>query len=73
MPSPQVKAGQQRERECRDELEASQFQPGSIAGKKLVQKCKDLADENEQLGKDVSEGRVQVYALEEGWRVEEWN
>lgn len=55
-----MKAGLQRERECREELEASQFQSGSIAGKKLVQKCKELAEENEQLGKDVSEGRVEV-------------
>ena len=42
-----------------DELQASQFQSGSIAGKKLIQKCKELQAENDQLGKDLSEGRVQ--------------
>ena len=40
-------------------MQASQFQQGSIAGKKLIQKCKELQAENEQLGKDLSEGRVQ--------------
>ncbi len=55
----EVKASQKREREAHDELQASQFQSGSIAGKKLVQKCKELQAENEQLGLELSEGRVQ--------------
>ena len=44
--------------DAQQELEASQFQSGSIAGKKLVHKCKELQAENEQLGKEVSEGSV---------------
>jgi len=39
---------------------------GSIAGKKLVQKCRELQSENEQLGKDVSEGRMQQLRAEVG-------
>lgn len=62
----ELKASQKREAALRDELEASQFQSGSIAGKKLVQKCRELQSENEQLGKDVSEGRMQQLRAEVG-------
>ena len=55
----EVKEAQKKEKEAQDALQASQFQQGSIAGKKLIQKCKELQAENEQLGKDISEGRVQ--------------
>jgi hypothetical protein len=55
----EVKEAQRKEKEAQDALQASQFQQGSIAGKKLIQKCKELQAENEQLGKDLSEGRVQ--------------
>ena len=55
----EVKEAQKKEKEAQDALQASQFQQGSIAGKKLIQKCKELQAENEQLGKDLSEGRVQ--------------
>ena len=55
----EVKEAQRREKEAQGQLEASQFQSGSIAGKKLIQKCKELQAENDQLGKDLSEGRVQ--------------
>lgn len=55
----QVAAAKRKEQEAKDELQASQFQSGSIAGKKLVNKCKELQAENDQLGKDLSEGRVQ--------------
>ena len=54
-----VKEAQRKEKEAQDALHASQFQSGSIAGKKLIQKCKELQAENDQLGKDLSEGRVQ--------------
>ena len=56
---PQVQAAKKREQEARDELQASQFQSGSIPGKKLMNKCKELQAENDQLGKELSEGRVQ--------------
>ena len=55
----QVKELERREKEAQQELEASQFQASSIAGKKLMQKCKELQQENEQLGKELSEGKVQ--------------
>ena len=55
----EVKEAQRKEKEAQEQLEASQFQSGSIAGKKLIQKCKELQAENDQLGKDLSEGRVQ--------------
>ena len=55
----QVKEARQKQANAEQELEASQFQSGSIAGKKLVQKCKELQAENEQLGEELSEGKVQ--------------
>ena len=38
----QVKEAQAMEHAAKQELEANQFQSGSIAGKKLIQKCKEL-------------------------------
>lgn len=55
----QVKETQRRELEVRQELEASQFSAQGIAGKKLMQKCKELQAENEQLGKELAEGKTQ--------------
>ena len=60
----QVEQARKKEKEARDELQASQFQPGSIAGKKLVNKCKELQAENDQLGKELSEGRVKQLKIE---------
>lgn len=40
------------------------YRSGSIAGKKLVQKCKELQEENEQLGREVTEGRMQALRAE---------
>ena len=51
-------------KEAQAELEASQFSAGSLAGKKLMQKCKDLQTENEQLGKELSDGRLQKLRAE---------
>lgn len=59
MRPPQVKEAERREGEAQQELEASQFQAGSIAGKKLIEKCRELHEENEQLGHDLAEGAVQ--------------
>ena len=55
----QVKHTERRELEVRQELEASQFSAQGIAGKKLMQKCKELQAENEQLGKELAEGKTQ--------------
>jgi len=60
----QVKEAEAREKEAQAELEASQFSAGSLAGKKLMQKCKDLQTENEQLGKELSDGRLQKLRAE---------
>ena len=38
----EVREAQAKEKEAQDQLQASQFQSGSIAGKKLIQKCKEL-------------------------------
>ncbi len=55
----EVKEANRKEKEAQDQLQASQFQSGSIAGKKLIQKCKELQAENDQLGKELSEGKMQ--------------
>lgn len=55
----EVREARKREREATDELQASGFNQGSIAGKQLMKKCTDLQEENAQLGKDLSEGRMQ--------------
>jgi len=60
----QVKEAKQKQLHAEQELEATQFQSGSIAGKKLMQKCKELQAENEQLGKELSEGQVQKLQAE---------
>ena len=54
----ELKEAQAKEKEAQDEVQAMSFQSGSIAGKKLIQKCKDLQAENDQLGRDLSEGRA---------------
>ena len=54
----EVERAGKKEREVQEELQASQYQSGSILGKKLMNKCKELQAENDQLGKDLSEGRV---------------
>lgn len=37
-----MKEAKEKQANAEQELEASQFQSGSIAGKKLMQKCKEL-------------------------------
>ena len=46
------------------ELEAVKFDPKSNTGRKLVNKCKTLVRENEELGKQVSEGNIQQLRVE---------
>jgi hypothetical protein len=55
----EVKDAKGKEKEAQDQLQATGFDSGSIMGKKLIQKCKELQAENDQLGKDLSAGRVQ--------------
>ena len=59
VPWTQVEDAKRKAKEAQDELQASQYQSGSIHGKMLMNKCKELQEENDQLGKDLSEGRVQ--------------
>ena len=55
----EVELAKKKEQDAKDELQACQFQSGSIPGKKLMNKCKELQAENDQLGKELSEGQVQ--------------
>ncbi|CAG8580210.1 5794_t:CDS:2 [Acaulospora morrowiae] len=46
------------------ELTGVSFTPNSITGKKLVTKLKALQDENEELGRQLRQGRVEQYEVE---------
>ncbi|CAG8577306.1 5603_t:CDS:2, partial [Racocetra persica] len=46
------------------ELEGVKFTPNSITGKKLVSKLRALQDENEELGRQLRQGRVEQYEVE---------
>ncbi|CAG8565399.1 16178_t:CDS:2 [Acaulospora colombiana] len=46
------------------ELAGVGFTPNSITGKNLVTKLKDLQDENEELGRQLRQGRVEQYEVE---------
>ncbi|CAD7967034.1 unnamed protein product [Amoebophrya sp. A120] len=41
------------------ELKATQFKPTSISGQKLMKKCRALLEENQSLGRQISEGPIQ--------------
>ncbi|RIB19505.1 hypothetical protein C2G38_1259061 [Gigaspora rosea] len=46
------------------ELESVKFTPNSITGKKLVAKLRALQEENEELGRQLRQGRVEQYEVE---------
>ncbi|KAL1923906.1 uncharacterized protein VTP21DRAFT_6941 [Calcarisporiella thermophila] len=48
----------------RDELDATSFTPNSMTGKRLVAKCRALQLENEELGRQLQQGRVEQYETE---------
>ena len=54
----ELKDTQARYKQAQEDLSAWKFTPNSATGKKLVAKCKQLINENEELGKQLSEGRV---------------
>ena len=54
----ELKETQSRYKQAQEDLSAWKFTPNSATGKKLVAKCKQLITENEELGKQLSEGRV---------------
>ncbi|CAD7952958.1 unnamed protein product [Amoebophrya sp. A25] len=43
----------------KQELKATQFKPTSISGQKLMKKCRALLEENQSLGRQISEGPIQ--------------
>lgn len=45
-------------RQLQEELEAVQFTPHSVSGKKLMAKCRLLQEENEEFGLKLAEGRI---------------
>ncbi len=47
-----------------DELKGFQFSATTSAGKKLIDKCKMLQEENDEFEKQISKGVVQNYNLE---------
>ncbi|CAK0824646.1 unnamed protein product [Prorocentrum cordatum] len=47
-----------------EESSNAQFQPNSIQGQKLLQKCKHLLEENSELGRQLGEERVQMLRIQ---------
>jgi len=47
-----------------EELKGAQFTQSAGAGKKLIEKCKVLQEENEEFAKQISKGVIQNYNLE---------
>eukprot|EP00116_Pleurobrachia_bachei_P007266 sb/3467528/ len=54
----QIKDLQGKLEKAEEELNAWSFTPDSVTGKKLMGKCRMLIDENEELGRQLSQGRV---------------
>lgn len=48
----------------KEETQCAQFQPHSIQGQKLLQKCSHLLDENSELGRQLGEERMQVLRIQ---------
>ncbi|CAK0824645.1 unnamed protein product [Prorocentrum cordatum] len=48
----------------KEESSNAQFQPNSIQGQKLLQKCKHLLEENSELGRQLGEERVQMLRIQ---------
>jgi len=44
--------------QAQNDLSAWKFSPDSVTGKKLLAKCRSLIQENQELGKQISQGRV---------------
>eukprot|EP00743_Colponemidia_sp_Colp-15_P009616 GILK01010519.1.p1 GENE.GILK01010519.1~~GILK01010519.1.p1 ORF type:complete len:197 (+),score=36.30 GILK01010519.1:38-592(+) len=60
----QIRERDEKIRKLEEDLEAVQFTPASVTGKKLVSKCRALQRENEELGRQISEGAVQKLQAE---------
>eukprot|EP00026_Physarum_polycephalum_P010153 Phypoly_transcript_10305.p1 GENE.Phypoly_transcript_10305~~Phypoly_transcript_10305.p1 ORF type:complete len:364 (+),score=90.60 Phypoly_transcript_10305:195-1286(+) len=51
-------------KQANDDVEAQKFTPHSVTGRKLMMKCRSLQEENEELGKQISEGRIHKLSQE---------
>eukprot|EP01024_Parvocaulis_polyphysoides_P000399 TRINITY_DN1009_c1_g1_i1.p1 TRINITY_DN1009_c1_g1~~TRINITY_DN1009_c1_g1_i1.p1 ORF type:complete len:310 (+),score=51.09 TRINITY_DN1009_c1_g1_i1:65-931(+) len=58
-------------RAARDEIQGATFTPDSKTGRELVKKCKQLQSENDDLGKELAEGNIQMFKLQVKMKDEE--
>lgn len=54
----ELEASKKKMQETQEELSAWKFTPDSVTGKRLMAKCRQLLQENEDLGKMISSGRL---------------
>merc|ERR1711862_387149 len=54
----ELEATKKKMQETQEELSAWKFTPDSVTGKRLMAKCRQLLQENEDLGKMISSGRL---------------
>jgi hypothetical protein len=54
----ELEASEKKLKEAQDDLAAVQFTPHSKNGKMLMAKCRTLQEENEEIGREMSEGKV---------------
>lgn len=54
----ELEAAEKRVKELQDDLAAVQFTPHSKHGKLLMAKCRTLQEENSEIGREASEGKV---------------
>mmetsp|Transcript_9642 Transcript_9642/g.16678 ORF Transcript_9642/g.16678 Transcript_9642/m.16678 type:complete len:248 (+) Transcript_9642:50-793(+) len=54
----EVKNANDKVRKIQEELDATKFDQQSKTGRMLMAKCRSLQEENEELGKELSEGRI---------------
>ena len=54
----ELEAAKKKMQETQEELSAWKFTPDSVTGKRLMSKCRQLLQENEDLGKMISSGRL---------------
>lgn len=57
-PQKELEAAEKRVKELQDDLAAVQFTPHSKHGKLLMAKCRTLQEENTEIGREASEGKV---------------
>lgn len=60
----QIREKDQEIAKLKEETHSAQFQPNSIQGQKLLQKCSHLLDENAEFGRQLGEERMQVLRIQ---------